>query len=103
MVNEDQVVDRRGVRYDDHEESGSGLSLCHPELAESFPVLFEICGRVVVDLVLLQEGVHLHSHFEAQQLPRLRGGKCVRPVCFERQALERRARQILPRGFDPGT
>jgi len=46
--------------------AGSGLSLCHPELAESFPILFEICGGEIVNLVLLQKGVHLHSRFEAK-------------------------------------
>src|ERR1035438_2146625 len=44
--------------------AGSGLSLSHPDQAESFPVLFEICGRVVVDFVLLQKGVPLRSRFE---------------------------------------
>src|ERR1035438_7574054 len=73
--------------------AGSGPSLSHPELTESFPILFEIRGRVVVDFVLFQEGVHLHSRFEAKQPPKLRGGKCVRPVCFEGQALQRGARQ----------
>ena len=65
--------------------AGSGPSLSHPELAESFPILFEIRGRVVVDFVLFQEGVDLHSRFEAKQPPKLRCGKCVRPVCFERR------------------
>src|ERR1035441_5182345 len=32
--------------------AGSGPSLSHPKLAESFTILFEIRGRVVVDFVL---------------------------------------------------
>ena len=76
--------------------AGSVLSLSHSEPAESLAVLFEISGRVAVDFVLLQKGVHLHSRFEAKQPPKLRCGKRVRPVCFQRQALERGARQVLP-------
>src|ERR1039457_2603480 len=78
----------------------SGLSLAHSELAESFPVLFEICGRVVVDLVLLQKSVHLHPRLEAKQPPKLCGGKRARPICFERQALDRGTTQVLPPGFE---
>ena len=81
--------------------AGSGLSLSHSELAESLPILFEISGRVVEDFVLLQKGIRLHSRFEAKQPPKLRSGKRVRPVCFERQALARGARQVLPPGFEP--
>ncbi len=62
---------------------GSGLSLSHPDLAESFPALFEICGRVVVDFVLLQKGVHLHSRFETEQPTKLGGSERVRPACFK--------------------
>ena len=81
--------------------AGSGLSLSHPEQAESFPVLFEICGRVVVDFVLLQKGVHLHSRFETEQPTKLGGSERVRPVCFKCQAFKRGARQVLPFAFQP--
>src|SRR5580704_9017255 len=80
--------------------AGSVLSLSHSELAESLAILFEISGRVAVDFVLLQKGVHLHSRFEAKQPPKLRRDERVRPVCFERKALERGARQVLPPGFE---
>jgi len=56
------------------ERASSVLSLSHPERAECFPILFEIRGRVVVDLVLLQKGVHLHSRFKAKEPPKLSGG-----------------------------
>lgn len=48
------------------ERADSVLSLAHSELSECFPILFEICGRVIVDLVLLQKGVHSHSRFNPQ-------------------------------------
>ena len=71
------------------ERAGSGLSLSHPELAKGFPILLEIRAGVVVDFVVLQESFHLHSRFEAKEPPKLRGGKRVRPVCFEFQAFQR--------------
>ena len=101
LLNEDQVVDWRGVRYVTMKRSGSRLTLYHPELAEGFPILFKVCGSVVVDFVLLKKGVKLHSRLEAKQPPKLRGSECARPVCFERQTLERGARQIPPPGFEP--
>jgi hypothetical protein len=41
------------------------LSFSRRELAERLAILLEVCRREVVHLVLFQEGVHLHSRFEA--------------------------------------
>lgn len=54
----------------------------------------------VINLVLLQEGAHLHSRLKTEKPSKLRGRECIRPVGFERQAFERCSRQILPPGFE---
>jgi hypothetical protein len=51
--------------------AGSKPSFSHPELAERFAVLLEIGSREVVNFVLLQKGVHLHSRFETEQPAKL--------------------------------
>jgi hypothetical protein len=65
------------------------------ELAETFPVLLEIGNREVVNLVVLQEGVHLHSRFETKRPAKLSRGKRLGSICFECQAFQRRTRQVL--------
>jgi len=37
-------------------------------LAQCFPILFEIGSRKVVNLVVLQQGVHFYSRFETKNL-----------------------------------
>src|ERR1019366_8779185 len=72
LLDENEVVDWRGVCDDNHVQSPpSNLSFCLPELAERFPVLLEIGSREVVDFVLLQKGVHLHPRFETKQPAKL--------------------------------
>jgi len=46
-------------------------SFPHAELAERFPVLLEIGSRKVVNFVLVQKGVHLHSRIETEQPAKL--------------------------------
>ena len=41
------------IRYGGHEESRLRAEPLSPELAESLAIPFEICGRVVVDFMLL--------------------------------------------------
>ena len=53
VLNENQVVNCEVSATITMKRAGSGLSLSHSELTESLPILFEICGRVVVDFVFL--------------------------------------------------
>jgi len=62
---------------------GSGLSLSHPELAESFPIPLEVCGRIIEGFVLLEKGVDLHLRRENKEPPKLRSGEGTRPICLE--------------------
>src|SRR5579864_9023335 len=80
--------------------AGSKLSFSRSELAECLPVLLEISHRQVVNFVLLQKGVHLHSRFETEKPPKLSRRKRLGPVCFECQAFQCRTRQILPPGSE---
>src|SRR5690349_19941831 len=80
--------------------AGSKPGFSRPELAECFPGLLEIGSREVVDFVLLQEGVHLHSRFETQQPAKLSRRERLGPVCFKCQAFQCRTRQVLPLGSE---
>ena len=44
LPDQNKVVNWRGVRDDNHFESGLKLSFCCPELAECFPILLEIAA-----------------------------------------------------------
>ena len=79
--------------------AGSVLNLSRPELTECLAVLLEVRRREVVDLMLLQKGVHLHARFETKKPAQLSGCERMGSICFERQALERCSRQVLPLGF----
>jgi hypothetical protein len=74
--------------------AASKLGFSRSELAECFPVLLEIRHRQVVNFVLLQKGVHLHSRFETEQPAKLSRRKRLGPVCFECQAFQCRTRQV---------
>jgi hypothetical protein len=80
--------------------AGSKLSFSRPELAERFPILLKIGGRKIVDFVLLQKGVYLHSRFEPKQPAKLSRRKHVGSECLERQTFQRRPGQVLPPGFE---
>ena len=56
-----------------HVEADSALTFARSELPECFPIPFEIGSRKVINFVLLQKAVHLHSCFETKQPPKLSG------------------------------
>ena len=57
--------------------------------------------REVVDFVLLQgRRPPACNVSKRRSLRKLRGRGCMRPVCFERQALEHCTREVLPPGFE---
>jgi hypothetical protein len=72
LLDENEIVNWRGICYNDHAREGSTLSFSPTQLTKSFPILFEILGCVVVDLVLFQEGVDLHTRPETKKSPELR-------------------------------
>ena len=61
----------------------SGPSLSHSELPKSLAVLFEIRGRIVEDLVILEEGVDLNLCLENKEPPKLCSGEGTRPICLD--------------------
>jgi hypothetical protein len=99
LVNQNEVVDRRGVCDNYHRRPNLRLSLSHSDLPESFAILLEIRNGVIVDFMLLKKGVRLHSRLETKEPSELRGCQDASPIPFDRQTLERGARQILPPRF----
>ena len=83
-VNQNQVVDWRSVRDDDH----SLAELCHVALQ----VLHAI--RVVPYLPFLQKRVELIARLESEQLPRLVWCQRTRTIARDRERLQGLARWI---------
>ena len=77
----------------------SAQSFPRPNLTKRLAILLKVRHGEVVDLVLLQERIRLHVGFETKQPAKLSGRNGAGPVCFERQAFKRRARQIRPLRF----
>ena len=94
MVDENQLVDWRSIRYDYQESRLRAESLSFGAGGESRdPVRNQ--RPYSRKFRAPSERRPPAFRFEAKQPPKLRRGKGVRPVCFERQALERGAAKAL--------
>ena len=101
LPNEDKVIDGRRNCDDNQIGRLSELRLDCPKLPERLAVLLEILRSKVVDLVFLKESIHLHARLKPKQPPQLSGVERLGSVTFQRQAFQRRARQVLPLRFQP--